>query len=232
MIRQRARPRDSPAFRRRGQAPSGAAWPTQFGASTREQNSSPRRGATALNERRSLSLPASPSSSRGARPSRRRVQAPTPQKMTGATPSVKPLLDPTRAVATRVQNAYISSETRGFRTSTPVKPRGPNCRGFLPSAALKSPPFPAPNHPRKAGFEGSNPSVGFDLQAAGARPGPPDVDHARAAVRGASLSVAVVFPTAIDGRVASLARRRQRLLPLLKQSNAHQPLVVERVEMR
>jgi hypothetical protein len=116
MIRQRARPRDSPAFRRRGQAPSGAAWPTQFGASTREQNSSPRRGATALNQRRSLSLPASASPSRGARLSRRKVQAPTSREMTGATPSVKPLLDPTRPVQAVMPTHCCLSES-GPRSS-------------------------------------------------------------------------------------------------------------------
>jgi short chain dehydrogenase len=48
MIHQRARPSGPPAFHRRAQAPSGAAWPTQFGTSTREQNSSLRSAATAL----------------------------------------------------------------------------------------------------------------------------------------------------------------------------------------
>jgi hypothetical protein len=59
MIRRRALPRHPPAFRRRSQAPPDTAWPRLFGASTREQNSSPRRAATALNQR-----PRSPPSQR------------------------------------------------------------------------------------------------------------------------------------------------------------------------
>src|SRR4051794_783911 len=59
----------------------------------------------------------------------------------------------------RVQNAYISPATRGFRTSKAGRLNSANCRSFWPASTLKNPPFPAPNHPRKAGVEGSNPSV-------------------------------------------------------------------------
>jgi hypothetical protein len=86
MIRQRERPRDPPAFRRRGRVPSVAAWPRLFGASTREQHSSRRRGETALQAASDAMLAPDPRrrdschSRRIGRSRRRQIRAKTARK--------------------------------------------------------------------------------------------------------------------------------------------------------
>jgi hypothetical protein len=69
-----------------------------------------------------------------------------------------------RIAAARTQRVHrrVNSRVREIQRG-----QGQNreLQAFRPASALKPPPFPAPNHPRKAGVEGSNPSVGLAFQS-------------------------------------------------------------------